>query len=150
MNEELSSKFPSALREALEKGIVSFPDDVLKQYDPFKAYRAIRRKNNEPIFPLKIEDFYSQVEKRKNNPNVRNVDETDIGSYSCSFFISIDRLNEAMSLPCKKMYIIYGSIKQEYGFVRQNSDTTHIDLWIFEGLQINKFDFEEVNSREQE
>lgn len=157
MNEKLSSKFPSVLREALEKGIVSFPDDVLEHYDSFKAYRVIRRKKSEPILPLKNEDFYSQMEKYKNNSSIRNVgnnskkiDETNIGNYSCSFFTSGDRLNEAMSLPRRNTRVIYGRIKQEYGFVRKNKETSHVDLWIFDGLQINKFDFEEVSNYESE
>ena len=150
MNKELSSKFPSVLRDALEKGIVSFPKDVLEHYDSFKAFRAIRRPKDVPVFPLKIEDFYSQMEKYKNNLGVRNVDETNIGAYSCSFFLSKEALKEALDVLPKKIHIIYGSIEQINGLIHKNSETLHIDFWIYYGLQIDKLDFMEVDKYESE
>lgn len=117
--------FPSVLREALESGRVSFPDNIQKEFSERQVYRGIRYKEPDKTTVVK-DDFLSQAERM-----LPGTDMNDIGSYSCSCFQNQDELKAAFKLPRKNKGIAVGMLCDEYG-PAVFEENGHVHWFLFE------------------
>lgn len=143
MNEHLIEKFPAILKDALMNKKVSFPEDIIIDFEPQFAYRVIPRRENNLIHS---DDFLSQVELLyvKKCRALKGIDENDIGEYSCSLFTNIDKLKNYLHMPRKNKVIIQGNVTCENGIIQYNMKTTHIHWWLYENNDVIS-DFEVRN-----
>lgn len=145
MNDGLIKKFPKLLKQALEKGIIEFPDDVKDVYCDVMAYRALSIVKGEPP-QITRETFASQMELRALYPEKRifkDYDETDISNYSCSLYSDSNELNKAMHLPRQSKAVIKGLVRCSNGVMNHNLKTSHINWWLYDNHTAVK-DFEVI------
>lgn len=140
---EYYGHFPSVLRNALEKGLVVFPDNLEKKFEPIEVYRGIRYKIGEKEKSMK-EDFLSQMER-----NLPGYDPTEIESYSCSCFEDKQELINAMHMPRKNKKIACGHICADYGPCVKEKESSHIHWYLFEGVDPSD-DFEVCSDEEMD
>lgn len=89
MADEYYLRFPSILKKALIEGNVSFDGNVRYEYPPIRAYRMIKRKNNDET-SIQLSDFKSHVEREAEGERFSSrPDKNNIASYSCSLFIDL-------------------------------------------------------------
>lgn len=130
-NLEYYKRFPVILRKALTEGKVIFPNTIKKDYSDICVYRGV--KYNISKIEIDRTDFLSYMELKENNPMIM-ADETKINSYSCSCFLNLSELHMQTKFPSKNKAIAKGIIKQEYGPIDINEDTSHVDLFLFEDV----------------
>lgn len=136
---EYYNKFPDILRDALINKKVKFPESLQCKYNNKNVYRAVKYNSKKTI--IDKTDFLSQMERKQENPLVP-ADETDISSYSCSCFLNLDELHMYTKFPYKNKAIAKGIIKEEFGPIDINQDTSHVDLYLFD--MIDPSDYFEV------
>ena len=133
------------LKNALINKKVRFPDTLQKEYDDKYVFRGV--KYNSKKKEINKTDFLSHIE-RKDTMMGRSVDETDISSYSCSCFLNLDELHTATKFPIKNKAVAKGLIKKDFGPININEQTSHIDLYLFDGVDPS-YNFEVVEKWEK-
>ncbi len=146
-SDEILNKFPCVLKNALYSKKVTLPDNVEFKFDDFIGYRMISRKVNDDT-PINKNDFLSQAElKEIGKPLARGIDINDISFYSCSLFKDSKQLQIILHLPRKNKKAIKGIIKMQNGAIRQNAETSHIDWWLYDDVNVSK-DFEVIEDEQ--
>lgn len=149
MNDEeiksLYNKFPSVLKNALQKGCVNFDTyEPQTTFEPQKLFRGIRGKNKDENIVLSEWDFLSHAElldwaeqiqspdgdtiKKKMPPELleqveffisvnmmRNVKKDDLKYYSCSLSNDYDKLNALYVKDYPDRCIAEGIVNKEQG-----------------------------------
>ena len=128
---EYYNKFPKVLKNALIDGIVSFPNSIQQNYDELTVYRGVRYSKDKTI--IDKTDFLSNVERNLRNPMVP-ADHEDISNYSCSCYLKLEEMRTLAKFPRKNKAIAKGKIKKEFGPIDVINKTSHIDLYLFEGI----------------
>lgn len=129
LNMDYYNRFPTVLKNALINGVVSFPDSLQHEYTDLTVYRGVKYSNNKTI--IDKSDFLSNVERNMKNPLVP-VDLGEVSSYSCSCYLNIDSLRVCARFPRKNRAIAKGMIQKEFGPIDINSNTSHVDLYLFD------------------
>lgn len=129
MDIEYYNRFPTILRTALVSKKVKFPDSLQLEYNDLSVYRGVNYSAEKTT--INRNDFLSNVERQKINPLVV-ADDSKISSYSCSCYLTLDGIHILAKFPRKKMAIAKGIIKKEFGPIDINSDTAHVDLYLFD------------------
>lgn len=128
-NIEYYKRFPATLRDALLSRRVEFPATIRKEYEDLVVYRGVKISKNKS--EIDKSDFMSNVERKKQNPLVV-ADEDRISSYSCSCFMNIEMMKIIAKFPRKNSAIARGIIKDDFGPIDINEDTSHVDLFLFD------------------
>ena len=131
LNEEYYDKFPNVLKNALKNGIVKFPDSIQDEYSELVVYRAVKYSKNKTA--IDKSGFSSNMERNFKNPMVP-VDSNDISCYSCSCYLKIDAMRIYANFPRKNKAIAKGTIQKEFGPIDINDTTSHVDLYLFNGI----------------
>ena len=136
---EILNKFPVILRNKLLNKEIEFQDNVMFHYAPIKAYRFIKRKQNDNS-GITENDFKSNAElKRKNIKGTNYEDVTKVPEYyGVSFYENTTMLQIRVNLPPQNRKIIEGYIYQEGGPILKGNDT-HICWWLYENADISNF-----------
>lgn len=140
--ENLFQRFRSVLREALQAGKVTLPDDLEIHYSPMSLYRAVRISNDKKT--IDDSDFQSQMEKGQ-----RGADDSDVENYSCSFFTCVAPLKDAMKLPRKNKRIAKGCVKEVQGALKASSHFEHVHLFRYADVEIAN-EFEVISDEEMD
>lgn len=125
------NRFPTVLKNALMDGKVEFPSSIQQEYADLTVYRGVSYSNNKT--KIDRSDFISNIERKIKNPLVV-ADDEKISSYSCSCYLKIDEMRIRAKFPRKNKAIARGIIKKEFGPIDINNDTSHIDLYLFDGV----------------
>ena len=128
---EYYNRFPLCLKNALLSGRVKFPSDIQKEYEDLVAYRGVKYSNNKTN--IEKSDFFSNMERNALNPMVP-ADADAISSYSCSCFLDIDEMRIHAKFPRKNAAIAKGIIRKDFGPIDINTDTLHVNLYLFDGI----------------
>ena len=126
---EYYNRFPGVLRKALANGTVKFPSSLQRSYQELIVYRGVGYSKNKT--KIDKSDFLSNVERNMKNPMVP-ADYDNISSYSCSCYLKIEEMRICAKFPRKNRAIAKGKIKQEFGPIDMNRDTSHIDLYLYD------------------
>lgn len=129
MNEKYYLRFPSVLKDAIQKRNLKFPDETLWQYEPQMAFRGIVRKPDDDL-TLKKSDFLSYAELGRRPRGGRD----NISWYSCSCSKSRKELEAGLKLPRPNRRIIQGIINDNKGCIYITPNTGHIDWWIYDNV----------------
>lgn len=153
MHEDLISKFPNVLKNALKEQLVNLPSDVKTKYCPVIAYRGVSLNLISDDGSFDPEAFYSQIELKNKYPNKRNLkdlSEKEVSNYSCSLFWDIQKLNIYMRMPRKNKATIRGKVICEKGAAAFNQENTHINWWLYDGANetVGK-NFEVINNEKK-
>ena len=128
---EYYKRFPIDLRTALIENIVTFPETLQQEYEERVVYRAIKYNSKKTC--IDQSDFASYIEKRAENPMIP-VDDSNISSYSCSCYMDLDKLHIFTKFPTKNKAVAKGSICDEIGPVVIDKKRSHVDWFLFEGV----------------
>ncbi len=134
--------FPAFLKEKIENGEFSFPENTEFEYSPITAYRCYFRNDGDNAAPNR-DDFRSHAELGR---VLRGNGSSKPEYYGTSLFTSLGALNNIQSLnkPEKKVAVV--SINQENGPISRNEMRRHICWWLYEDADLSSF--EEVKADE--
>lgn len=59
---------------------------------------------------------------------------TNVSSYSCSCYLNIDAMHIYAKFPRENKAIARGTIQKEIGPIDINENTSHVDLYLFAGI----------------
>lgn len=127
-------KFTSALEEALEKGLVTLPSAIQDHYpETCKVFRKVKDATT-----LQKTDFLSQIEVSRlpGHNSYQKISIYDIENYSCSFFSDLASLYMLFSLPPHNKKIVSGTLREEFGQILQEQNTTHIQCWLYDDADL--------------
>lgn len=125
-------KFPTVLRTALRSNKVSFPDTLQCNYEKRCVFRAVKYTQDKT--EIDASDFLSYVESNKKCPMIPVVDDNDISSYGCSCFMNLEMFHYRTKFPTKKKAIAKGMINDSFGPIIVDEKTSHIDLFLYDGI----------------
>lgn len=145
LNLEYYNRFPTTLKRALLSGRVMFPDSLQREYNDLYVYRAVKYTAEKTA--IDKSDFLSYIELKKKNPLIV-ADDSKISSYSCSCFLNMDEMHLQTKFPSKKKAIAKGVIKNEFGPIDINEDTSHVDLYLYDNVDPSS-EFEVVEKWEK-
>lgn len=128
---EYYNRFPDLLKRALLDGKVLFPPTLIREYDDMLVYRGVSYNKNKT--QIDKSDFISNIELKTKNPMIVAF-EDQISSYSCSCYLDIEAIRFFARFPRKNKAVAKGKIRKEYGPIDINQDTSHVDLYLFEGI----------------
>lgn len=128
---EYYNKFPITLKSALLEGKVEFPDALQREYEQITVFRGVVY--NTQKTKIAKSDFLSNVERNKLNPMIP-ADDEKIESYSCSCYIKKDMLNMCAKFPRQNRAVARGIIKDEFGPIDIDEDTTHVNLYMYDNV----------------
>lgn len=135
MEDENYFKFPSIIREKAKRGEFSFPEGTLFVYEPFQAYRGVVR-DDDDFKEVSRDDFLSYAELGK---HVRGMNEDDPSYFSASLSLNKASVENALRFPRKGWKIAVGKVYKEVGPVKINCETEHVDLWLYDGVEVEGF-----------
>ena len=108
------------------------------------AYRLIRHSPDDPIVK---EDFYPSIMERNNGvmPSYEEQDrKTKISNFGVSVFVDENALDEYVQcIPSErniKHFVAKGSIKSTYGTASNTDERGHIDMFLFDPVQMNCYE----------
>lgn len=131
LNVDYYNRFPNVLKNALINEIVKFPDSLQDEYQELVVYRGVSYSKNKTV--IDKSDFLSNIERNLRNPMVP-ADFDNISSYSCSCYLDIDAMRICAKFPRKNKAIAKGVIQKEFGPIDIDADTSHVDLYLFDGI----------------
>ena len=135
-------RFPSVLRNAFLSGIVCFSATLKQRYENLIVYRGVKYTKSKTF--IDKNDFRSNIERKMRNPFVTAY-EDKIESYSCSCYLNIDEMKMYAKFPRKNKAIAKGLIKQEDGPIDIDDDTSHVNLYLFENVDLSdRFEVVEI------
>lgn len=131
-------KFPNVLRDALNSGKVSFPQDIQWEYEDMVAYRAVDIGDDKQN--IIQSDFESRVEKDIREGRFKSLP-NKITMYGCSCFFTEKKLLEKIKdlqtqIDKGKRKIAKGTLKFRNGPILANNDTKHIDWFLFRNVDV--------------
>lgn len=125
------SRFPAILQDALINKKIEFPDSLQCEYKDLVVYRGVSYSKDKAI--IDKSDFLSNMERNQINPMVP-VESDQISSYSCSCYLNMDDMRIYAKFPRKNKAIAKGTIQKEFGPIDINTDTSHVDLYLFDKI----------------
>lgn len=140
-NNKNYDKFPVLLREKLKASYIVFPEEVLFDYEPIKAFRCITRKVGDDA-EINEDDFKSNAEKpnRKYRGKEAEFDKNP-KFYGVSLFSEKTPLINIMKLPKPRKKLICGNVCCENGPCL--IEDKHICWWLYESKVIEGFELVE-------
>lgn len=135
MNDENYLKFPSVLREKIQKGEFKFPQSTRFSYQPIQAYRGIERDEND-YAAVSNKDFMSYAEK---NVCRRGINKKDPHYYGVSLFVNKESVENALKFPRPDKKIAVGKVYEETGPSEINEETGHVCWWLYDAVEIKGF-----------
>ena len=118
-------KFPFLIRRAIETNSRFFEDGTLWDYEPFEAFRKVRK-------DYSMQDFLSYAALGK-VPRGANMNSDSY--YACSLFTEVTRLRAALKLTPRDCTVV-GNVQAVYGPSRIRE--SHVDWWLYEGVNVAK------------
>ena len=131
LDTEYYNKFHTVLKDALINGVIQFPASLQQEYEDLTVYRGVSYSKNKSV--IDKSDFLSNIERSIKNPLII-VDDEDVAYYSCSCYLDISEMRTRAKFPRKNKAIAKGIIKKEFGPIDINKDTSHVDLYLFDGV----------------
>lgn len=139
VNKEVCERFPKPLKDKLLNEEIKFPSNTKFEYEPFRAYRAVKREK-EDCRPVDLNDFKSHYElgKRPKKPRGIGALSSDSHYYGVSLFLSKEELDQAMKLPNLHTKTAVGYVFQEGG-PQETNKKGHVCWWLFKNADVSKF-----------
>lgn len=133
------SKFPTILKSKLYNSEVTFSENVKFEYEPFLAFRAVNRKEND-YTPINANDMksYFELKKKPRGILIKNP-ENDAKYYAVSLFLTVDKLKQCFNFPNIAKKLAKGTINMENGPCEIGKND-HVSWWLYENAKFNNFE----------
>lgn len=128
-------KFPSVIREKMQKGECVFLEHTCFEHEPFVAFRGIERCADD-CSVVSRKDFKSHAERKLRR---RMINRNDPHYFGVSLFLNKESVENALSFARPNKKIAMGSVYSEAGSAEINDATGHVCWWLYDGIEIEGF-----------